>query len=108
MNKHITKLIAISLLACAATPAFADHHDDEDGYRGYRGGYEVRDNWNDRGDRGWERGRGHRRHDDDRAYYYPAPYYQPARVIYTPPPVVYYPPAPIYRSGVEVRLMQLF
>jgi hypothetical protein len=106
MNKHITKFIAISLLACAATPALADRGGD-DGYRDYRGGYEARDNWNDRGDRGWERGHGHHQRDYDRAYY-PAPYYQPARVVYAPPPVVYYPPAPIYRSGVEVRLLQLF
>jgi hypothetical protein len=105
MNKHIIKLIAISLLACAATPALADH-DDEDGYRGYRGGYEARDNWDDRGDRGWGRGRGHHRHDDQG--YYAVPYYQPPRIVYAPPPVVYYPPAPIYRSGVEVRLLQLF
>lgn len=99
------------LLASIATPALADH--DEDGYRGR--GYDApryqnydRGGWGDRGGRGdWGREHGYRHHGGDRDAYYVTPYYQPPRVIYAPPPVVYYPSVP-YRSGIEVRLLQMF
>lgn len=112
MNKTLTKIFAIALFVGIAAPALADEHDDHDdrdGYRGYDAPryYQDRGNWNDRGDRGWDRGRGHGRGRDYDAYYV-TPYYQPPRVVYAPPPPAVYYPAPVYRSGVEVRLMQLF
>ena len=109
MNKTLTKLITVALFVSIATPVLARDrdHDDDDDYRGYNAPryYQDRGQWDDRGNRGWERGRGHHKHEQN--VYYAAPYYQPPRVVYAPPPAVYYP-APVYRSGVEVRLMQLF
>ena len=93
------------LLASIATPALADR--DDDGYRG-RGHDAPRYQSYDRGGRGdWGREHGYRHHGRDRDAYYVTPYYQPPRVIYVPPPVVYYPSVP-YRSGIEVRLLQMF
>ncbi len=110
MNKTLTKIFAVALFASIAAPALADgrgDHDGRDGYRGYDAPryYQDRGNWNDRGDRGWDRGHGRGR---DYDVYYARPYYQPPRVVYAPPPPVAYYPAPAYRSGVEVRLMQMF
>ena len=93
------------LLASIATPALADR--DDDGYRG-RGHDAPRYQSYDRGGRGdWGREHGYRHHGRDRDAYYVTPYYQQPRVIYAPPPVVYYPSVP-YRSGIEVRLLQMF
>ena len=89
----------LTVLAGIATPALADHDDDYGDYDAPR--YQNYDH----GD--WGREHGHRHHHDDRDDYYVTPYYQQPRVIYAPPPVVYYPSRP-YRSGVEVRLLQLF
>ncbi len=95
-------LALLVLLASAATPALADH-DDDDGYRG-RGYYDAPryDHYYERGGRG--RGHDYRRRDRD--VYYVTPYYAPRpRVIYAPPPVVYYPPS---RPGIDVHLHDLF
>lgn len=103
--KRTGTLVTLVLLAGIATPALADHDDD-----GWRRGYDApRYQGYDRGDRGdWGRGHGHGYRGRDRDVYYVTPYYQPPRVIYAPPPpVAYYPSVP-YRSGIEVRLLQLF
>ncbi|BBO99597.1 hypothetical protein [Sulfuriferula nivalis] len=116
MNKTLTKIFALALFASFTAPALADGHGDHDGRDGYRGYdaphyYQDHGRGDDRGDRNWDHGHGHgyeHGHGRDYDTYYAQPYYQPPRVIYAPPPPVAYYPAPAYRSGVEVRLLQLF
>lgn len=102
--KNLTKILAATLtgtiLALAASSAFADGHGYERDYRNY-------DN------RGWGHEHHHRHYYGGPAVVYGAPYYAPAPVYYGPPPVVYQPnyyvprPAPAISIGISPIVIPL-